>query len=797
MIDCVSDIENAVKMPANTSIQPPARKRLFAVNPAEAAMAEGAPVRVEASSPLRLDAPTKAAAQSRATVEPPAEDFEKAKKILDELYEKVKASWPGFIARNGQRQMMDEALAALMCAKRQDSDETQGENIARVEAGTGTGKTVAYCLAAIAASRVTGKKVVISTATVALQEQLVERDLPRLSEVLGGIEFEILKGRNRYVCKSKLDGAMDADLGSYLFDDEEGSDDAAPAPEAIIKELGDLYTTAKWNGELDTLPIKVESRDWRKIQADGSTCTSTKCGNYKDCAFYKARGQAKTKSLVVGNHALVLSNLARDSKLLTPVEHLFIFDEAHHLPEIAADQFAAKTRLSSTDKVLSRMKTVLVKAIREGSSQLRQQQEAIVGLVGASAESIRGIKATLDTPVLFPVGETQYRFADGVVPEEILDLFQNSAKELEGVVSAVRLVQADLKTAMDELSPSQRQSILKLDGELSLGLELVREAAKVMNYMTRHGDVPLVKWIDRIPFKSSSDIQISASPLTPASGLYSGLWSKVAAAVCTSATITACGDFDYFDRLSGLNRMPNRRGAVVDSPFDYQRQGLLRVAAFQSNPKSPAFTDEMARSLPGLLEGVDGGQLVLFTSKKQMQACFDALPAKLKALVQVQGSGSRGDMLREHARRVKSGQSSILFGLQSLGEGIDLPGDLCNHVVIDKLPFTPPTSPSEAALSEWLQAQGRDSFMEIAVPKASVKLAQWVGRGIRTVNDKAIITVCDTRLATTRYGRSLVAGLPNFPFLDMSQQDGRKKAEVTASNSAPPVKRHFRPRATA
>lgn len=760
-------------------------------------MAEGTPVRNEPSGPLRLAAPGKTPSSAGPALSPPAEEFEKAKRILDDLYDKVKAAWPGFIARVGQRQMMDEALAALMCAKRQDSDETQGENIARVEAGTGTGKTVAYCLAAIAASRVTGKKVVISTATVALQEQLVERDLPRLSEVLGGVDFEILKGRNRYVCKSKLDGAMDTDLGSYLFDDEEGSDDAASAPAAIIKELGELYGTAQWNGELDTLPIKVEPQDWRKIQADGSTCTSTKCGNYKDCAFYKARGQAKSKSLVVGNHALVLSNLARDSKLLTPAEHLFVFDEAHHLPDIAADQFAAKTRLGSTDKVLSRMKTVLVKAIREGSSQLRLQQDAIVGLVGASAESIRGIKATLDSPVLFPTGETQYRFVDGVVPAEILELFQNSSKELEGVVSAVRLVQADLKTAMDELSPADRQNILKLDGELSLGLELVREAAKVMNYMTRHGDVPLVKWLDRIPFKNSSDIQISASPLTPASGLYAGLWSKVSAAVCTSATITACGDFDYFDRLSGLNRLPNRRGAVVESPFDYQKQGLLRVAPFQNNPKSAGFADEMARSLPGLLEGVEGGQLVLFTSKKQMQACFDALPSKLKSLVQVQGGGSRGDMLREHARRVKAGQSSILFGLQSLGEGIDLPGDLCNHVVIDKLPFTPPTTPSEAALSEWLQAQGRDSFMEIAVPKASVKLAQWVGRGIRTVNDKAIITVCDTRLATTRYGRSLVAGLPNFPFLDMSQQAGQVQTESPRAQSTTPPKRHFRPRAAA
>ncbi len=146
-----------------------------------------------------------------------------------------------------------------------------------------------------------------------------------------------------------------------------------------------------------------------------------------------------------------------------------------------------------------------------------------------------------------------------------------------------------------------------------------------------------------------------------------------------------------------------------------------------------------------------------------MQACYAALPQDLLLQVQVQGERSRTELLKEHGRRVANGDRSIIFGLQSFGEGIDLPGQLCEHVLIDKLPFTPPTSPVEEALAEWLSAQGRDPFAEISVPRAGMKLAQWAGRGVRTVTDRAVITVCDTRLGTMRYGRDILAGLPPFP----------------------------------
>lgn len=771
----------------NSKTAAPARKRLFAnshslqeeIAAAAATGASAASASAPASpSPLQLPSPSTPSALEKESAQ---KQFEDATAILESLYDLVKEKWPGFIARDGQRQMMNEALMAFLQAKDAD-DETRGENLATLEAGTGTGKTVAYCLAAIAASRVTGKKVVISTATVALQEQLVERDLPRLSEVLGGIEFQILKGRNRYVCKSKLDGAAENDFASYLFDEEE----AEPAGKnegfaSVAKSLAVQFDSLSWNGEMDTLPQKLEPQDWRKIQADTSTCTNSKCDNFKKCAFYVARGKAKDVPILVGNHALVLSNLAREAKILKPSEHLFVFDEAHHLPDIAADQFATNARLGSTEKALSRAKTLLQKASKECAPEVQSQANAIGGLVSNAIERVRFLRNTFENSNLFAQGDSLYRFQNGLVPESLAEQFTETGVDLTSVLNACQLVQADLRGAAEDVSPSERAARAKLEGEIAMCAQVLIEAAKVCRYLARHEGVPLVKWIDVIPMRGSVDFKLNASPLTPAAGLHAGLWSKVSAAICTSATMTACGNFDYYDRLTGLNRMPDRRSAIVESPFDYQKQGLLRVAPMVNNPKSASFSAELEKLLPELLASGQGGQLVLFTSKRQMNACYEALTPELRTSVLVQGQGARGDMLREHGKRVEAGKPSILFGLQSLGEGIDLPGNLCTHVIIDKLPFTPPTTPADAALAEWLESQGRDAFTEISVPKASMKLAQWIGRGIRTVSDRAVITICDTRLATTRYGQHIVAGLPNFPF-EVMRLPG---ADMSAGQSPP------------
>jgi ATP-dependent DNA helicase DinG len=182
----------------------------------------------------------------------------------------------------------------------------------------------------------------------------------------------------------------------------------------------------------------------------------------------------------------------------------------------------------------------------------------------------------------------------------------------------------------------------------------------------------------------------------------------------------------------------------------------------RNSPKQDAFTAELAEVLPDLLSAHSGGQLALFTSRRQMEATYAALPEEIREMVLMQNTRSRQQILQVHRDRIEASEPSIIFGLQSMGEGLDLPGALCEHVLIDRLPFTPPTSPVEEALGEWLATQNRDAFNEISVPRTAMRLAQWVGRGVRSVHDHATITICDNRLSKTAYGRRILQGLPNF-----------------------------------
>lgn len=548
----------------------------------------------------------------------------------------------------------------------------------------------------------------------------------------------------------------------------------------------------KWDGDVDTLTLQPHGKQWSQVQADAGTCTANKCKNYSSCSFYKARNKASQASLVVGNHALVLATLNIEAKLIDPKEYLFVFDEAHHLPDIAASQFTQGARLSMSGKIIDKLRTTLQRSGKSLSPRLRHEQITAMSLCTEAVERMRNIELAIQSSHLLEGAEPVHRFANGKIPEGLALEFSEAAKRISGIRTAAQMITGELTQNDESLSLSKKDDHSRLASEIMLYSGRLSEMIGVFESMARDDRIPLVKWIERIESGAGTDIQVSASALTPAASLVSILWSNVAAAVCTSATLRACGSFDYFDRLSGLNRYKGRRSAVVSSPFDYQKQSELRVAHMKTNPKSAEFSREICDRLPELLQGHKCGQLVLFTSRRQMEASYQALPAELAPSVMMQGQVSRSEMLREHGARVKNGKSSILFGLQSMGEGLDLPGDLCNHVIVDKLPFTPPTSPAEAGLSEWLVNQGRDPFSEISVPKTSMRLAQWVGRAIRSVSDHAVITVCDTRLATTGYGQDILSGLPPFPLVVCTDPGAPSKTGNPAGKNAIFPSRRFK-----
>ena len=705
--------------------------------------------------------------------------LENARIRLELLYGEVAASWPGFIARPGQYEMMQAALLTFLSAKAPDDESRTGNNLAQLEAGTGTGKTVAYCLAAIVASEALKKTIIVSTATVALQEQLFQKDLPRLAQIIPELTFDILKGRARYVCESRLEGALHDEAQDSLLSAEfqEAFGDPRRPAQGIARDSAQAMLWFKnsakklrsgaWDGDIDSLAQPPDPDDWRQVQASAHACNGGKCEFFRSCAFFKARRQAAGATLQVANHALILATLQTDSHLIDPGSTLFVFDEAHHLPVIAADQFSYRARLGVSSKLLASLRTVALRHGKALPASTRPDPVAFAQLITGCTDRLALFEDYWLQNQLVSTDKTVHRFAQGQIPEALIPECEQLATLLNAIIKVVASIAAALMESDESRSPQERDEHSRAGVELGVYLSRLQTLAQLFSAWGTHDKVPWAKWLEWADDAAGSapDAWLCASPMTAAQVLSKSLWKSVSAAVCTSATLTACGSFDFFDRLSGMNRFPERRALVVASPFDYAVQGELRIAPMQHSPKSAGFSGELCEKLPQLLREHHHGQLVLFTSRRQMQACHAALPQDLIGQVLVQGVRSRTELLKEHSRRVIADERSIIFGLQSFGEGIDLPGQLCEHVVIDKLPFTPPNSPVEEALAEWLSAQGRDPFNELSVPRAGMKLAQWAGRGVRTVTDRAVITVCDTRLVTMRYGRAILAGLPPFPLV--------------------------------
>lgn len=693
---------------------------------------------------------------------------EKAMARLDELYMALGKSQKGFAPRAGQQEMMRIAMLAMISG----APDAQGANLAALEGGTGTGKSAANLLAGIVASEITGKPVLYSTATVALQEQLLNKDLAALAKVVPGLTYEVLKGRGRYVCQSKLETAANdggAQAPQATLDlAEEPSKRPAPAAEAVMrfaKTMAEDLRAGRWDGEIDSLGDAPDPGLWRHVQADSNSCTGNKCGYYSTCTFYKARGKAKKAKIIVANHALVLSTLKTEFSQVNPRELLMIFDEAHHLPGMAVSQFSNQVRLAQSNEALGALHQLMVKSSRLMAAGNRPDVAGASEVLKLIGESLRRMEEVLVTSGLVNDQDQIFRFENGKVPPDI-------AAECAELTKLARSLGNTLGELVTGLGPDESLSSGENDMRNRAVMELkpyqrrLNEVEQVAEAWSTEEDVPLAKWIQYAGSSVSPDVLMCSSPISAEKTLRTQLWEVAKAAVMTSATLSALGKFEYFEDQAGLGVYPNRRTRIVASPFDYPNQGQLRVADMQNNPKMQGFSEELCAKLPALLAEHKTGQLCLFTSRRQMEACFRALPPELQRCTQVQGAKGRGAMLALHAERVGRGENSILFGLNALGEGVDLVGDLCTRLYIDKLPFEPPNTPIEEAHGDWLKARGRDPFRETAVPRAGQKLNQWVGRAVRSITDYTVVTVFDSRLASTSFGRDLIAGLPNFPFFD-------------------------------
>ncbi|MEJ8292596.1 ATP-dependent DNA helicase DinG [Delftia tsuruhatensis] len=703
-------------------------------------------------------------------------------------FDDVVGAIPGFRNREGQRKMAAQVAQTLSQAQLGKIDEGAPEptrSIAVVQAGTGVGKSLAYSIPAISMALARGTRVLISTATVALQEQLVNKDLPALAQQLEQpFKFALAKGRGRFVCKLKLERlastgeAQDEDLDD-LFAEEKAQAQSRVARPALelearmqfYKSMANALASQAWDGDRDSLETPPEAEAWSPVAAESSSCTGKHCPAFSNCVYYERRKDLVAAQVIVANHDLLLSSLG--ARLLPELDNcLLVLDEAHHLPATALGQFAGEmdlSRLGWIDKLTSRALRVntLVEVeeladLPSHASQLRQQLQELARLVmELYGDTLKSQKDSW--------GPARVRVPRGMLPEPLLEPLGRAAHHANSFLDALRAISKALRAAIKDNPEEARRlsTVYAQVGALAPRLESVYDTAQLLMQQPAQDDdscrVPNAKWFTLETDGEYIVVKAHASPILPGATLRHHLWSQVRGAVLTSATLTSCGQFDFFLREAGLHDDAAVTTLEVPSPFDYARQGTLVARETVADPKEAArFTQEMVDALLGDLSRVQAGALVLFTSREQMRLAVDALSTAMRSQVLVQTAMPRALLLARHRDAVEMGEPSIIFGMQSFGEGLDLPGALCESLFITKLPFAPPDDPVGEARAEWLRSSGRNPFNELVVPATAIRLAQWVGRAIRTEEDQAHVYCYDRRLVNTSYGQQLLKGLPPF-----------------------------------
>lgn len=708
--------------------------------------------------------------------------------ISNQLKTQIQGAYTRFLEakslkpRYGQRLMIAEVAKVLGDIECDDEGRRSGEcAVVAVEAGTGTGKTVAYSLAAIAAAKEAGKRLVIATATVALQEQIVYKDLPDLMKNSGlNFTFSLAKGRGRYLCLSKLDILLQEGHAqtatAQLFEEEGFRIEVDEASQKLFTSMIEKLAGNKWDGDRDSWATALEDKDWARVTTDHSQCTSRHCPNFQQCAFYKAREGMGKVDVIVTNHDMVLADLALGggAVLPDPRDTMYVFDEGHHLPDKAIGHFAHYTRLRSTADWLESTAKNLTKLLAQHPlpGDLGKWIEQVPELAREIKTHQQFMFSACEQLADFRAGEDmegrerpRHRFVGGVVPEHMREMGIELKKGFARLNDLFTRLADLLKEGMDAeksigIPSHQAEEWYPLFGSLQSRALGNWELWTAFTAEDPEDSPPMARWLTLAEAGAMFDIEVNASPILAAEMLRRNLWNVAHGAVVTSATLTALGKFDRFRMRSGLPKTAVT--AVVPSPFHHADAGLLRVPDLRADPRdATAHTAAIIRDLPSLVEG-SRGTLVLFSSRRQMQDVFDGLDRDWRKQVFIQGNLSKQETLNKHKARVDGGDSSVLFGLASFAEGVDLPGAYCEHVVIAKIPFAVPDDPVEAALAEWIEARGGNPFMEIAVPDASLKLIQACGRLLRTEQDRGTITLLDRRLVTQRYGKAILNALPPF-----------------------------------
>lgn len=621
---------------------------------------------------------------------------------------------PGFEAREGQVRMARLIERGFL------------ENVHTVvEAGTGVGKSLAYLVPALRA----GARVVISTGTIALQEQLVRKDIPLVTKALGvKARVELLKGRNHYLCKAK-------------FEKESGA--RLVAPSLALERLWQWAERTE-TGDRAELEFTPSGADWETLDADADDCVGEYCARFADCHFFRRRDAARFADIVVVNHALFFLDLVSGGALL-PAYDFVILDEAHQAEKYATAALTATLSPVSVGRMMRKLhRTYNVPGAHDAALDegMRRLQQTLARVPGDK----------------YPVAAN-----DGLA--DVLPNLRETFYHLENWLQANW--QSALRQRTDNEAEAERRrdlAVRAVSAHIATVDRIESAAQQATNGAVPADEIDAVAWVER--GEGDARYEINAAPFQIGEFLRAALFKRARSVVLTSATISTGGSFAFLRESLGID---DAQELVAPSPFDYARQARLYVAPPQLNPKSADFARRAAPLIEEILDRSGGRAFVLFTSYARMREVHGLLRERLAFPVKVQGDLPRSALLDWF----RSTKNAVLFATGTFWEGIDVVGDALSCVVIDRLPFPSPSEPLVAARIAALEARGKSGFEHYMIPSAIVRLKQGFGRLIRSTTDRGVVALLDGRATSMRYGATIVAALPPATRItDLSALDG-------------------------
>ena len=632
---------------------------------------------------------------------------------------------PAYEFRRGQLQMAQAVEEAL-----------EEKRHLIVEAGTGTGKTLAYLLPVIRS----GKRVIISTGTKNLQEQLFFKDVPALERALfpeGDRKLSVcyMKGRNNYLCRKKLIDLTDQPVLSGLEEIEH------------YRAIAAWEKTTRTGDRAELAELPEASALWHKLDARADTCLGQKCKEYDRCFITEMRRRAAGSDIIIVNHHLFFADLsikleaegAPDAGVL-PDCGAVIFDEAHELEDIAGNYFGISVSNLRMDELARDVEHLL------------QREKLYTPQMSGAIQSVRERSQLFFS--LLPASEGRFAF------DSRREFLEENGEEFIALNQSLYRLGAELEQLPQK--PEEAFTLTRRAQQLQVQLQFVME----------NEDPNTVFWIERRGFRGApgsarrnssaeknnsgrTNVFLQATPIDVGQILRECLWSKLEASVLTSATLAVGGGFEYIRQRLGLD---HARELVVASHFDYESQAIFYVPPDLPDPRTPQFPGEASVVIRRLLEITRGRAFVLFTSYAQMNEIYDRLLGLLEYPMLKQGDAPKSALLEEF----RLTPNAVLFGTSSFWQGVDVQGEQLSCVIIDRLPFAVPSDPVVAARVKAIDAGGGNAFFEYQVPSAVITLKQGFGRLIRSLHDRGLLALLDNRILKKQYGRVFVESLPRY-----------------------------------